>query len=194
MKNWITVVCIAASLFLTGTAHAQYTKNPRDGVVLGLGIGGGVPVQAGCSGCDSKFAVGMGFQMGYMLSPTLGIMFDGHGTASAVNTINATTIGSAIEVIGFFTAAAQWWVLERLWLKAGIGMARSLNARSNVFALPAAAVDNGEYGFAATAAVGYEVYRADKFALDLRMRMSGAHFKSGDRSNLVGGLGFTWFI
>jgi hypothetical protein len=203
-KNRRIGIGIAAALLLLGgasAAHAQY-RQPRgyppppppgyypppayggmyrQGLVFGLGIGGGAISASNC-GPDCGGAFALQFDIGGMLNPQLALVFDGwvnfHG-------IPQTDI---VAVNGIYTGALQYFVTDIVWLKGGVGYGGYQQTSS------AAGRIGDDSGLALLAAGGVEVVQSQNFALDIQLRLGHAFYSvAKDMTNVALMLGVNWY-
>jgi hypothetical protein len=198
-----------ATLVLVGStslAHAQYQAPPpgyyapppsygypppppppqrrgmyREGLVLGFAIGGG-----GISGESCSFnpgfcggAISGELHIGGMLNPHLALMLDVWGNS---RDIDGTTDQFSHT---FWTAAAQYWVLDQLWLKGGLGISHL--QLSDVFG---AYQDDTALGVVLGA--GVEVLQVGNMALDLQFRF-GTGLYQYSLNNYAFLVGLSWY-
>ena len=195
------ISALALVLFV-GTASAQdyYGKQAphvRNGLQLGFGIGGG---DIDCSNCDAGLdAFGADFHVGKMFSPNLSI----GGQVWTMRNSEDIDIGIGPEFTTnlfhtIITANAQYWVLPRLWLRGGVGLAYvSVSIEGDGISAEA----QSEAGLGVMAGFGYEVLTTRTFALDLEMQFGAGFYANEDdptmddveARNVSIGLGFTWF-
>ena len=157
---------------------------------FGLGLGGmsdnGSAITT-CGNCDFKPLAGeFDIHLGGMLSPQLGLMFEGQ--------VNAQTIhsnffdGDTTLTQGAAMFAAQFWVIPQLWIKGGIGFANLQVDDTFV------TQDLGS-GLAVMGGAGIELLSARRFALELQARIIRGTYNGGDDSVTSGtiGIGLDWF-
>ncbi len=166
----------------------------RHGLALGFGIGVGAMNDSSgpldCATCRYEpFAGGFDFHIGGMLNPRLALLFE--------LAITNQQIGStAYEDISLYQAmvliAAQYWLLPRLWIKGGIGLAHLSEVYDDGYAaLDSDVADGG----AILGAVGYELLSAPHFALDANLRLGlGSYDAIQDNvGSVIVGVAFNWY-
>jgi hypothetical protein len=160
---------IGVALSLAADAHAV----ERKGFLIGFSLGGGAYSCEDCS--DTLSGPGSEIHLGGMLSPKVALMFDGGGIAGddGGDSIYFTTS----------TAAAQFFVSDRVWLKGGLGLAQ----------LSCDGCGDSETGVGVLLAAGLELVQKKKFVLDLQARATGGSFDGGNISGFAFHLGFNWY-
>jgi hypothetical protein len=191
MKRIPTILALACTLGAAAAAGAQPAAQapaPRDGMLIGFGIGAG-EISCEGDGCnDFTEAGGVEFHIGGMLTPRLALMFDlwvmGH-------THDNLTITHTIA-----TGAVRYWVVPRLWLQGGLGGASAAYRWDGVFVN---LEDRTETVPGVMIGAGYEVAASRTFAIDLQFRAgTGFYGEEDGRADLQAhnvwlGVGFTWF-
>jgi len=155
----------------------------RDGLMFGIGIGGGAMNCSECSDDDALGGVAVDLHLGAMLTPKLGLMFDGSAIAHPFD--GGGTLVHAVDTI-----AAQFFVTDRLWLKGGIGLGQlSLQSDDGRVALQS---DTGPAGMFA---VGFEVMQAERSALDVQFRVASTTFEDADVTitNASFNVAYNWY-
>lgn len=157
------------------------------GASLGLGgmydNGGAIT----CGTCDyNPLAFELDGHIGGMLTPRFGLMFEVQANGQTIHSdfLNGdTTLTQGAAMI-----AAQVWVTPQLWLKGGLGFA-NLQTDDAFFTR-----DLGS-GAALMGAIGFEIFSAPDFALDLQGRLIEGTYNSGDDhlTSLTIGLGINWY-
>ncbi|MEZ4398781.1 MAG: hypothetical protein R3B06_02090 [Kofleriaceae bacterium] len=159
----LCTLSLVSATALAAPAHADRAPH-RDGTVVTFGIGGG---HLGCSDANGDSCNGSGpvqsatfvAEVGGMVGRNLALLAHlEYARHDKDNHAVSQTIGAA---------AVRAWVLPRLWLEGGIGVARAR-----------AEYDNGVVGVIATsdtvpgvvAGLGVEVIRSRDFALDVNLR------------------------
>jgi hypothetical protein len=157
----------------------------RDGFVIGIGAGVG-HMQCDGIGCEElTTAGGLSIQLGAMLGSRFAIMGDLWGMAHRENRLTLTQ--------GIASVGPQVWLLDRVWLRAGVGVARSgFNYDAEIVDIS----NRSDLVPAATAALGVELLASDDFALDLQFRAGAGFFHedADDRvQNYSVGVGANWY-
>lgn len=162
--------------------YAQPVAAPpavRSGFLIGFSLGGG---SIGCDNCEETLdGVALDIHLGGMITPQLGLMFDGMGVAHSFE--GGGTLISVVDTI-----AAQYWVTPQLWIKGGIGI-----GRMTINDADGEEVAESETGSAAMFGVGYELVSSRTFALDLQLRGAVAHYEDIDVQMGSLGLGLNWY-
>ncbi|MEM9489920.1 MAG: outer membrane beta-barrel protein [Myxococcota bacterium] len=184
---------------MAGTAVAQgyragpaYGPNARQGLTIGFGIGVG---DIDCTDCDAGLeAAGVEFHAGVMINPRMAVI--GEIWAMSHSERDDTFDAEITLTHLIATAGVQYWVLPRLWVKGGLGIAQGFLTVSvgNI-----EASDESEAGLGLMAAVGYEVLTTRRFAMDAQLHLGTGLYGDTDdgtdfeANNISVGLGFTWF-
>ena len=192
MNRLACSIIIATSVITLTTSAAMAEEGgsgfaDRDGFMLGFGINFGEISCAG-RGCDDVTeAAGIDFHLGSMISPRMGIDVEiwamGHTEENLTLTHTIATLG------------VQYWLLPRLWIKGGVGVAQAAWQYDGLINLE----DQTKRVPAIMGAVGYELVVGKSFALDVQLRGGVGFYGDADDGtdiearNLGIGAGFTWF-
>jgi hypothetical protein len=153
----------------------------RDGLALGFAIGGGGISATNCTSCGAGFATD--FHIGFMLQPRLALLAD----VSWIYRDHQDALGGSNTLSNvLITGAAQFWILNRLWLRGGIGEGR-------IHHTDWLGANDSESALAFSAAVGFELIQASTFGLDVQYCGGYAFYTGGGATN--GGLliGVNWY-
>jgi opacity protein-like surface antigen len=192
-----------ATLLALGSAsvaHAQYQAPPpgyyappprygyppppprsgmyREGIVVGFALGGG-GISGNCAVGYCGGALSGELHIGGMLNPRLALMFDLWGNARDINGTSDTFSQT------FWTAAAQYWVLDMLWVKAGLGI-----SHVQVSDVYGPYTDDTALGLMLGG--GVEVLQVANMALDLQFRL-GFGFYNPSLDNYAFLVGLSWY-
>jgi hypothetical protein len=157
----------------------------RDGLTIGVELGGGHMDCDATIGCDGVTeAGGVSVNLGAMITPNLAIMGDAWLMAHTEDRLTLTQ--------GMATIGPQLW-LGPFWVRGGVGVARAgFNYDAGIIEIE----DQTETVPAAMAALGVEVISTKDFALDVRLR-GGAGFFHDDPDvqvrNVSLGVGANWY-
>jgi hypothetical protein len=88
----------------------------RSGLTVGLGIGGGSITADNCPACGGGLA--LEGHIGGMVTPQLALMADLFGI---FHSYDDGLGGTNTLSNSMFTVAAQYWVMDKFWLKGGLG-------------------------------------------------------------------------
>jgi hypothetical protein len=147
----------------------------RKGFIGGIAIGGG---KITCSDCDSLNGPAIALHLGGMLTEKVALVFDGSGVGKDENSTQITSV--------LASAALQYWVSPKVWVKGGIGSGQ-LGVSGNGLN----ETSDGGLGF--LGAIGVEVVQKQRFAIDLQARFTTAKIE-GDRTNNLSALvGFNFY-
>lgn len=195
-KTGLFVFSAVAGLSLVAAAHttaradevtATGYRTERQGIVVGGSIDGG---NIGCQtkngddcGDGAHPAGGFSLHLGGMVTPNLAILGEIWGMAHTEDNITASQ--------GLATAAIRGWVVPRLWLQAGVGVARSKISYDGGGFMASAQSDTAP---AFVLAAGVELLATETFGLDLEIR-GGSGFYEGDARvyNAAIGVGASFF-
>jgi hypothetical protein len=152
----------------------------RNGLVVGFGLGlGGISA----SGCDPGYCGGAlsgELHIGGMVTEQLALEGEVWGNGRGIDNSDGAVTHS------FWTAAAQFWVVDPLWLKAGLGISHVQTSSASLGVL------TDETNLGLVLAGGAEVYRAGNFALDIQLRF-GRGFYAVPVDNYALLVGFNWY-
>jgi len=164
---------------------AYYTPPPPDyrtGWNFGFGLGGG---DISCEGetCDGVTEAGsLTIQGGMMLQPRLRVLGDiwvmGHKED------NFTLTHSIV------TGGLQYWLLNRLWLRGGIGVASAKLKYDGIFV---DVEDRTENVLGISGGIGFEAYSKKSFALDVELRGGTGFYDDVKAHNAAFNVGVTWY-
>lgn len=174
-----------------GAAAAQEARPPsppgpaRDALLIGFGVHAGSLV----ADCDDAAEVecdwdagGADVHIGWFLTRELGLMLDVWGM---YHTEDNLTIHQVIA-----TAAAQYWLTPRLWIKGGVGNARAgyrwdgvlVDVRDQTENVPGVMIG-----------AGYEIVLGRSFVMDVQVRYGTGNYEDTKGHNAGVGLGFNWY-
>jgi hypothetical protein len=182
---WIAIAAISLSSSVASAGeYVMDEEEGRAGLTIGIGVGAGHLECAGeyCNGVTE--AGGLDAHAGVVFRPYLAVVGDVWAMA---HTEDRLTVSQSMATIG-----PRVWLLPRLWLSAGIGVARaSYNYDAEIVEIE----DSTEWNPAGMAAFGVELLSGDKFALDVQMRTGTGFFNDGDTRiyNLSLGIGANWY-
>lgn len=192
----LKMACIAITLIST-MAFAQNNSNVqnsfnREGFMFEFGLGGGIISIEDSAGLQSfDDAQGAGtfpeLKFGYMLNNRLAITVSAPGMIYTIND-NDRHFGGIIP-------AVQYWVKDRWWIHGGAGLAIDSPA---LYDIEDNVNDDWNTGIAVMVSTGYEVYRKNKFALNVQSKLllGGVKLNNNidrDVVQLSLGIGFSWF-
>jgi hypothetical protein len=175
-----------------GTTVPGGFHNREGRVTFGIGLGLGGMSDNGsaitrCDNCDFNRVAGeLDFHLGGMLSSRFGLMAEAQFN---LQTIHSDFLNGDTTVLhSGLMFAGQFWLLPQLWIKGGIGLS-NLQVDDNFV------TEDVGSGIAVMGAIGFELFSARNFALDLQGRIIEGTFNSGDDHVTSGtiGLGLNWF-
>ncbi len=178
-------------LAAAGTARADvYVENGttqtyvRQGVIIGGGVGVG---HIACDGADCSGvneAGGINLQLGGMIAPDMGLLVDAWGMSHRDG--DHATFTHAI-----LTGAIRYWLVPRLWLSGGVGVAEaSWHYSSDVVDFQS----RSDTVPAVMGAIGLELLSSPAFAMNLELRAGSGFFENDTRvRNVSLGLGVDWY-
>jgi len=139
-----------------------------------------------CNSCDyNPIAVELDGHIGGFLTPRFALMLEGQ--------VNAQTVASdfyddTVLSTNALMVAGQYWLTPQLWVKGGIGVSQLYASNS---------YEEWDFGTggAVMGGVGFEVFSARNFAIDLQARIIQASFNSLDDNVTSGtvGIGANWY-
>ena len=187
----IAFTLVSAMAFAQNNSSTQNSFN-RDGFMFEFGLGGGIisiEDSAGTQSFDDTQGGGTfpELKLGYMLNNRLAITVSAPGMIYKVND-NDRHFGGIIPSV-------QYWVKDRWWIHGGAGLAIDSPA---LYDIKNNVNDDWNTGIAAMVSTGYEVYRKNKFALNLQSKLliGGVKLNNNIDREVVQfslGVGFSWF-
>jgi hypothetical protein len=164
-----------------------YVENPdasvRSGWNFGAGLGGG-EISCGGPGCDGVTEAGsLDLQVGRMLRPRLRAVLDIWGMAHHEEDLS---VNQSLVTIGL-----QYWVMNRLWLRGGLGTARAAFTYDGM--LGDTAEDDAQTVFGLAGGIGFEILSRRTFALDLEIRGGTGFYDDIRAHNGAFTIGVTWY-
>ncbi len=168
--------------------------NRQGRLIFGFSLGlGGMSDRGGdieCGNCDYGTAAGeVSGHIGGFLGPRFALL----GEAQAnIQTLSSGTFEDTQLVQSALMVAAQYWVTPQLWVKGGIGFA---NVQVDHQYWDGTATEPVDNGMALMGAIGFEVFSARYFSVDLQGRVLNGAYKGIDNSITAGsvGIGVNWF-
>lgn len=168
--------------------------NRQGRLIFGFNLGLGAMHDRGgdieCVDCTYSTASGqVAGHVGGFIGPRLALM----GEAQAnLQTLSSNIYEDETLVQSALMIAAQYWVTPQLWIKGGIGFANVQVDHSNWDGTAVEPIDNG---LALMGAVGFEVFSARYFSVDIQGRLLNGAYKGIDNSITAGsvGIGINWF-
>jgi len=163
----------------------------RSGLVYGGSIGFGSFSFDQCgSACGSSLSGEL--HIGGMIAPRLALEGD---FWAANHWFNDDVNGSGNTFNGIYTLALQYWIVDIIWVKAGLGLGHLQ------FSDDFGDVFEDETGFAFMLAAGVEIVQTYNFALDLQVRYGNATYPTGSNGGPGAGdtnmfafmVGFNWY-
>ncbi len=178
MKRIALVVLVLAAG--VAPAYAQH----REGVTFGGGVGVG---SIACEGADCgsvNSAGGLMLHLGGMVAPDVAILGEAWGMLRRDD--------SATFSQGMLMGAARFWPVPRLWLGAGIGVAR---AEWSYDSGPVQLTSRTAWVPAGMLNLGVELVSNRDFSLDLELRGGTGFYDQNDVQvrNLLLGVGVSFF-
>lgn len=182
-----------AILIMSTVTFAQSTtaSAERKGLLFEIGLGGGLIALEDSNGVQSFDDPKGGFsfpelKVGYMLHDKLAIALSMPGMIYDYNKYDRH-FGGALPTI-------QYWVKDRWWIQAGLGLAIDAPALYEI----KTGNNDWHFGCAALASSGYEVYQKDSYAANVQAKvLLGRTFLENnmhrDAVLLSIGLGFSCF-
>ena len=187
----IAFTLIATMAFAQNNSNAQNSFN-REGFMFEFVVGGGIigiEDSAGMQTFDKSQGAFIfpDLKFGYMLNNRLAATISAPGMIYTVND-NDRHFGGIIP-------AVQYWVKDRWWIHGGAGLAIDSPA---LYDIKDNVNDNWNTGIAVTVSTGYEVYRKNKFALNVQSKLllGGVKLDNNIDRDVVQfslGIGFSWF-
>jgi hypothetical protein len=181
---------LMSAMSFAQTDSTNETTYQRDGFIFEIGLGGGFISLEDSDGIQTfdKTQGAFSFpelKFGFMLYDKLAI------TASMPG--NIYEFQENDRHFGGFIPSVQYWVKDRWWIHGGIGLAIDGPALYDINDEN----DDWNFGCAAMASTGYEIYRKKNFALNLQSKIVlGRAFLEGDSHRDAAifslGLGFSW--
>ena len=195
MQIFRSLVLAAAIVSVPAVASAQEGRgdpapHPHVGLFGGFGLHAG---NLQCSGeCDGfRKAGGFDGRIGWGLSDKLGLVFDLYLLTSDEDNLALT---QTIATVG-----VKFWLVPILWVEGGVGAASASYRYTGPFGITFS--DHTDNVAAVQGAVGLELVKSRRFALDVELRGGYGFYGDEDnndepdstgRSTSIG-VGFTWF-
>jgi hypothetical protein len=191
LLRWIALLAPAAGFAAPAAAEPgpYYARSP-DSLVrtcwnVGFGLGGG---EISCSGpgCEDVTEAGsLDVQLGRMLRPRLRAVLDVWGMAHREEDfkVNQTLV----------TAGFQYWVLSRLWLRGGVGLASAGFSYGGDLDEVDDTDDERHSTIGLAGGIGFEILSRPTFALDVELRGGTGFYGDRRANNGAFAIGVTWY-
>lgn len=213
------IAALATLLLLTTSAAAERDRGDgvlspvRDGFTMGASFGRG-SIEVDCDTCDSAKlteALSVAAHVGYMVTPRIAILGE-HWSVRYNERGGALFDDSQRHLVAqhMSTVAAQLFVTNSIWVKAGFGVGWHITDGDYDKELPQVGptpvsanggerpADDGqgpELGNATFAAIGWEVAHNSVFAMDIQLRV-GSTRRADDKYQILNtgaNVGFNWY-
>ncbi|UWX54503.1 hypothetical protein NYZ99_16545 [Maribacter litopenaei] len=192
LRTAITAFTLISTICYAQKNSASHNNFTRDGFMFEFGLGGGV-ISIEDSGGLRNYDDSQGggtfpeLKFGYMLNNNLAI------TVSLPGMIY--TLDENDRDFGGIIPSVQYWIKDRWWLHGGAGLAIDSPA---LYDIKENVNDDWNTGIAAMVSTGYEVYRKNKFALNVQSKLlvGGVKLNNDIDREVVQfslGIGFSWF-
>ena len=189
--RWIAVLALAAGVAAPAAAEPgrYYARSPdsliRTGWNVGFGLGGG---EISCSGpgCEDVTEAGsLDVQVGRMVRPRLRAVLDVWAMAHREEDfeVNQTLV----------TAGFQYWVLNRLWLRGGVGLASAGFSYDGDLDDADDTDDERHSTIGLAGGIGFEILSRPSFALDVELRGGTGFYGDRRANNGAFAIGLTWY-
>jgi len=164
----------------------------RGGLVFGFAGGVGALHTNNCGDACGVAGLAEG-HIGGMINPRTAVMFEiwlaDHPWSAG---------GNSFETINtFFTGAAQYWVNDIVWVKAGLGVAELRETFNDYYNSYYSSTASDITGFALFGAAGVEILQSYNFALDIQLRIGNGFYSQNGGSfsmqNYGLMVGFNWY-
>lgn len=166
IKSLITICLIS----LTSITYSQ-NKAPitRKGFVIGTSIGVSQSIQSFPNKSQNNTDFGFDLKLGFMIKPNIAFLL-----TSNVSGYDYSGIGRARKRdFGVLAPTVQYWFRERFWALAGVGLGIDAPVFFDIED-PENHKEEVRYhsGLGIVGAIGYEFYQGEKFAIDVKVRMT----------------------
>lgn len=168
--------------------------NRQGRLIFGGSLGVGAMKDRGgdieCTDCTYSTASGqIAGHVGGFIGPRLALLGE---VQANLQTLGSNQYEDTTLVQSALMIAAQYWVTPQLWVKGGIGFANVQVDRANWDGTSTEPIDNG---MALMGAVGFEVFSARYFSVDIQGRLLNGAYKGIDNSITAAsiGVGVNWF-
>lgn len=210
----LSLLLLASPARAERDAHSSVLSPNRDGFTMGATFGRG-SIEVDCGTCgDAKLteALSISAHAGYMITPRLALL--GEHWSVRYNARGGPLFDDSerhLVAQHISAVAAQLFVTNRLWIKAGVGVGWHITDGDYDKDLPAApmaiaaaqgqGMPGGEddagssAGRASFAAIGWELAQNSVFAADIQLRI-GATRRADDRYQVYNtglNIGFNWY-
>lgn len=185
MKTQLVLLLFISLVTIANAQNSTENKIERKGFLFGAAVGISSVHLTFSSHADQNEVTASfpNFKIGSMISKRAALLL--YLPGSLYNSAN----DGRNRVRGFeaIIPSVQYWLGDRLWLLGGVGLGMDAPAFYDI-------KDEGErkfyFGHAATAGVGYEVWRKGKFAMDFQSRIQygTSNRPEGKSSGLAFGL------
>ena len=196
-KQVMLKITCTVFILISTMAFAQNNANAknsfiREGFMFEFGLGGGIISIEDVAGLQSfDDAQGAGtfpeLKFGYMLNNRLSVTVSAPGMIYTLNDYD--------RHFGGIIPAVQYWIKDRWWIHGGAGLAIDSPA---LYDIEDNVNDDWNTGIAVMVSTGYEVYRKNKFALNVQSKvlLGGVKLDNNidrDAVQFSLGIGFSWF-
>lgn len=168
-----------------GPPMAPLPPRERSGWHLGISLGlGGMSANGeslDCGNCSGDPpAAAFDLHVGTLLSPSFALQGELWTQGKMIDEIAGRQVSQTMMMV-----AGQFWLGERFWLKAGLGLASVSETDDRQERVAA--------GTAFMAGAGYELYHSRNFGCDIQLKTGAGSYQGDTLSSTTIGLGLNWY-
>ncbi len=170
MKNSIHIVTLLSLCILSTITLAQNKDTlVRKGFTFGLSSGAAYSNINFPNKTTKAFDFALDAKVGYMLKPYLAML-----VSTNVSAYNYVGFGrSRKRDFGVLAVGMQYWIKPKLWLLAGVGLGGDNPVFFDIKNPDTDPLETKYYnGIGLVAAVGYEIYQCNNFAIDVKTKLA----------------------
>ncbi len=164
---------VVVSLLLSSISILSYAQNQpthtKKGFLFGTSLGVASSMHSFPGKSQNNVDFGFDFKVGYWLKPQLALLLTSNVSAYEYSGIGRTRKRD----FGVLAPSIQYWFKERFWILGGLGLGLDAPVFFDIQDPDIHKEETKYYtGFGLVGAIGYDIYRSERFTLDLKARVT----------------------
>ncbi|WP_034256397.1 hypothetical protein [Adhaeribacter aquaticus] len=168
-KSLLTALYFSILLFTQQVVAQDIIKVERKGLLFGTSLGPGYTSLKFPNKNQTDTGLALDLKLGYMVRPNLALLL-----STNVSVYDYSGFGrNRKRDFGIVAPSVQYWVTNKLWFLGGVGLGGDNPVFWDIRNPDNDPLETKYYfGLGGVAAVGYEIYQKNNFAIDIKTKIS----------------------